>query len=73
MNGGGTIKADFNTNGSVRWLKAVTHGKTVMACLFTICQTVCADSGRCGLSAQRRDVHSDSYNSVLGEAGTRVG
>ncbi len=72
MNGGGTIKADFNTMVLVRWLKAVTHGKTVMACFSAICQTVCSDSGRCGLSTQRVDVHSDSYNSVLGEAGTRV-
>lgn len=42
---------------------AVTHGKTVIVCLSTRRQTV--RSGPGGLSTQRRDVHSDSYNRAV--------
>lgn len=72
MNGGGTIKADFNTNGFGAMVKG---GYTWKDGLFIQPYAKLSALTLEGVDYQLNgvDVHSDSYNSVLGEAGTRVG
>ncbi|NYY75905.1 hypothetical protein DMI70_07180 [Escherichia coli] len=58
----------------VRWLKAVTHGRDGNGLFIQPYAKLSALTLE-GVDYQLNgvDVHSDSYNSVLGEAGTRVG
>ncbi|EOA2762380.1 TPA: outer membrane autotransporter HyxB [Escherichia coli] len=74
MNGGGTIKADFNTNGFGAMVKGGYTWKDGNGLFIQPYAKLSALTLE-GVDYQLNgvDVHSDSYNSVLGEAGTRVG
>lgn len=74
MNSGGTIKADFNTNGFGAMVKGGYTWKDGNG-LFIQPYAKLSVLTLEGVDYQLNgvDVHSDSYNSVLGEAGTRVG
>lgn len=74
MNGGGTIKADFNTNGFGAMVKGGYTWKDGNG-LFIQPYAKLSALTQEGVDYQLNgvDVHSDSYNSVLGEGGTRVG
>lgn len=74
MNGGGTIKADFNTNGFGAMVKGGytwTDGNGLFIQPYAKLSALTLEGVDYQLNGV--DVHSDSYNSVLGEAGTRVG
>ncbi len=74
MNGGGTIKADFNTNGFGAMVKGGytwKDGNGLFIQPYAKLSALTLEGVDYQLSGV--DVHSDSYNSVLGEAGTRVG
>ncbi|MFY4536527.1 outer membrane autotransporter HyxB [Escherichia coli] len=74
MNGGGTIKADFNTNGFGAMVKGGYTWKDGNGLFIQPYAKLSALTLE-GVDYQLNgvDVHSDSYNSVQGEAGTRVG
>ncbi|HFO7368586.1 TPA: autotransporter outer membrane beta-barrel domain-containing protein, partial [Escherichia coli] len=74
MNGGGTIKADFNTNGFGAMVKGGYTWKDGNGLFIQPYAKLSALTLE-GVDYQLNgvNVHSDSYNSVLGEAGTRVG
>lgn len=74
MNGGGTIKADFNTNGFGAMVKGGYTWKDGNGLFIQPYAKLSALTLE-GVDYQLNgvDVHSDSYNSVLGEAGTRCG
>lgn len=73
-NGGGSAKADFNTNGFGAMVKGGYTWKDGNG-LFVQPYAKLSALTLEGVDYQLNgvDVHSDSYNSVLGEAGTRVG
>lgn len=74
MNGGGTIKADFNTNGFGAMVKGGytwEDGNGLFIQPYAKLSALTLEGVDYQLNGV--DVHSDSYNSVLGEAGTRVG
>ncbi|HFU3482095.1 outer membrane autotransporter HyxB [Escherichia coli] len=74
MNGGGTIKADFNTNGFGAMVKGGytwKDGNGLFIQPYAKLSALTLEGVDYQLNGM--DVHSDSYNSVLGEAGTRVG
>lgn len=70
MNGGGTIKADFNTNGFGAMVKGGYTWKDGNGLFIQPYAKLSALTLE-GVDYQLNgvDVHSDSYNSVLGEAG----
>lgn len=74
MNGGGTIKADYNTNGFGAMVKGGYTWKDGNGLFIQPYAKLSALTLE-GVDYQLNgvDVHSDSYNSVQGEAGTRVG
>ena len=74
MSGGGTIKADFNTNGFGAMVKGGYTWKDGNGLFIQPYAKLSALTLE-GVDYQLNgvDVHSDSYNSVQGEAGTRVG
>ncbi|HFT7722627.1 TPA: outer membrane autotransporter HyxB [Escherichia coli] len=74
MNGGGTIKADFNTNGFGAMVKGGytwEDGNGLFIQPYAKLSALTLEGVDYQLNGV--NVHSDSYNSVLGEAGTRVG
>ncbi|MCN7826990.1 autotransporter outer membrane beta-barrel domain-containing protein [Escherichia coli] len=74
MNGGGTFKADFNTNGFGAMVKGGytwEDGNGLFIQPYAKLSALTLEGVDYQLNGV--DVHSDSYNSVLGEAGTRVG
>lgn len=74
MNGGDTIKANFNTNGFGAMVKGGYTWKDGNGLFIQPYAKLSALTLE-GVDYQLNgvNVHSDSYNSVLGEAGTRVG
>ena len=73
-NGGGSAKADFNTNGFGAMVKGGytwKDGNGLFVQPYAKLSALTLEGVDYKLNGV--DVHSDSYNSVLGEAGTRVG